>query len=72
MIAFASAADFFCTLFLKLNTLLAFPERAAWSADPGHALLECQAVSHAQYRCQIWTKSYMDRSQWGPDILANR
>ncbi len=56
----------------NIQYISCFSERAAGPAHPRHALLECQAISHAQHWCQIWTKGYMDWCQWRPDIPADR
>lgn len=49
-----------------------FSERAAWATYPRHALLERQAIPHAQHRRQIRTKGHLDRRQRRSNIPTHR
>lgn len=47
-------------------------ERTAGPSHPRHALLERQAVSHAQHRRQVRTEGDLDRRERRPDVPAHR
>lgn len=58
-------------LMCENTCMFSYLERTTWSAHLRHALLERQAISHAQHRCQIRTEGYLDWCQRRPDISTN-